>query len=252
MPTFSDLDHVFLHVCCLPIFRPKHVQQWSKHMNTGRMSILVTMKRLWKTLHIHSIWDLHHCMKISITSCPHKFLLMVLVWATAILSPNIFSMEPSSALDPCSILETEESSANQFQSVLPPVGGHEVPREPQKLDKMEMALRVRGRQRRMRNGKQTACVEAVRAESAQGFVDPSVRCSKITRDLFWRARRLERPFFTRLAWSGVFCRATSTSDPFYQIPPWSWHGGSGSCTTVTIQPHAGKNTNIVIIEEAME
>ena len=118
---------------------------------------------------------------------------------SAILSPNIFSMEPSSALDPCSILETEESSANQFQSVLPPVGGHEVPREPQKLDKMEMALRVRGRQRRMRNGKQTACVEAVRAESAQRFVDPSVRCSKITRDLFWRARRLERPFFTRLA-----------------------------------------------------
>ena len=57
---------------------------------------------------------------------------------SAILSPNIFSMEPSSALDPCSILETEESSANQFQSVLPPVGGHEVPREPQKLDKMEM------------------------------------------------------------------------------------------------------------------
>lgn len=59
---------------------------------------------------------------------------------SAILSPNIFSMEPSSALDPCSILETEESSANQFQSVLPPVGGHEVAREPQTLDKFSNSL----------------------------------------------------------------------------------------------------------------
>ena len=93
-------------------------------------------------------------------------------------------MEPSSALDPCSILETEESSANQFQSVLPPVGGHEVPREPQKLDKMEMALRVRGRQRRMRNGKQTACVEAVRAESAQEFAGPPAGALKLSMTSF--------------------------------------------------------------------
>ncbi|XP_066385754.1 calmodulin-binding protein 60 A-like isoform X1 [Miscanthus floridulus] len=58
---------------------------------------------------------------------------------STIPSPDIFSMEPSSALDPC-VLETEETSANQFQSVLPPVGGHEVPQEFQSLDKFSNSL----------------------------------------------------------------------------------------------------------------
>ncbi|CAD6215249.1 unnamed protein product [Miscanthus lutarioriparius] len=58
---------------------------------------------------------------------------------STIPSPDIFSMEPSSALDPC-VLETEETSANQFQSVLPPVGGHEVPQESQSLDKFSNSL----------------------------------------------------------------------------------------------------------------
>ncbi|CAD6207413.1 unnamed protein product [Miscanthus lutarioriparius] len=58
---------------------------------------------------------------------------------STIPSPDIFSMEPSSALDPC-VLETEETSANQFQSVLPPVGGNEVPQEFQSLDKFSNSL----------------------------------------------------------------------------------------------------------------
>lgn len=58
---------------------------------------------------------------------------------STIPSPDIFSMEPSSALDPC-VLETEETSGNQFQSVLPPVGGHEVPQESQSLDKFSNSL----------------------------------------------------------------------------------------------------------------
>ncbi|KAG0546893.1 hypothetical protein BDA96_01G032800 [Sorghum bicolor] len=54
-------------------------------------------------------------------------------------SPNIFSMEPSDALDPC-VLETEESNANQFQPVLPSDGGHEVPQGSQTLDKFSNSL----------------------------------------------------------------------------------------------------------------
>ncbi|KAK3145625.1 hypothetical protein QOZ80_3BG0255310 [Eleusine coracana subsp. coracana] len=47
-------------------------------------------------------------------------------------SADIFCMEPSSTLDPCS-LETEEGNENQFQSELPAVGGHEVGQESQIL-----------------------------------------------------------------------------------------------------------------------
>ncbi|CAN6302961.1 unnamed protein product [Urochloa humidicola] len=55
-------------------------------------------------------------------------------------SPDIFSMEPSSSLDPC-VPETEESNENQFQSEMPTVGGHEVPpQEAQTLDKFSNSL----------------------------------------------------------------------------------------------------------------
>lgn len=58
---------------------------------------------------------------------------------STIPSPDIFSMEPSSALGP-SVLETEESTDNQFHSVLPQVGGHEVPQGSQMLDKFSNSL----------------------------------------------------------------------------------------------------------------
>ncbi|CAN6291288.1 unnamed protein product [Urochloa humidicola] len=55
-------------------------------------------------------------------------------------SPDIFSMEPSSSLDPC-VPETEESNENRFQSEMPTVGGHEAPpQEAQTLDKFSNSL----------------------------------------------------------------------------------------------------------------
>ncbi|GJM97102.1 hypothetical protein PR202_ga14003 [Eleusine coracana subsp. coracana] len=54
-------------------------------------------------------------------------------------SADIFSMEPSSTLDPCS-LETEEGNENQFQSELPAVGSHEVRQESQVLEKFSNSL----------------------------------------------------------------------------------------------------------------
>ncbi|GJN22828.1 hypothetical protein PR202_gb10427 [Eleusine coracana subsp. coracana] len=54
-------------------------------------------------------------------------------------SADIFCMEPSSTLDPCS-LETEEGNENQFQSELPAVGGHEVGQESQVLEKFSNSL----------------------------------------------------------------------------------------------------------------
>ncbi|KAF8708623.1 hypothetical protein HU200_030002 [Digitaria exilis] len=54
-------------------------------------------------------------------------------------APDIFSMEPSTSLDPC-VLETEESNENQFQPEMPPVGGHEAPQDSQTLEKFSNSL----------------------------------------------------------------------------------------------------------------
>ncbi|CAN6314650.1 unnamed protein product [Urochloa humidicola] len=55
-------------------------------------------------------------------------------------SPDIFSLEPSSSLDPC-VPETEESNENRYQSEIPTVGGHEAPpQESQTLDKFSNSL----------------------------------------------------------------------------------------------------------------
>ncbi|CAN6308684.1 unnamed protein product [Urochloa humidicola] len=55
-------------------------------------------------------------------------------------SPDIFSLEPSSSLDPC-VPETEESNENRYQSEMPTVGGHEAPpQESQTLDKFSNSL----------------------------------------------------------------------------------------------------------------
>ena len=54
-------------------------------------------------------------------------------------SPDIFSMEPSTSLDPC-VLETEQSNENRFQSEMPLVGGHEAPQESHTLDKFSNSL----------------------------------------------------------------------------------------------------------------
>ncbi|CAN6286335.1 unnamed protein product [Urochloa humidicola] len=54
-------------------------------------------------------------------------------------SPDIFSMEPSTSLDP-PVMDTEESNENRFQSEMPPVGGHEVPQGSQTLDKFSNSL----------------------------------------------------------------------------------------------------------------
>ncbi|XP_062212877.1 calmodulin-binding protein 60 A-like isoform X2 [Phragmites australis] len=57
---------------------------------------------------------------------------------STIPSADIFSMEPSSALDPCH-LETEFNE-NRFQSELSPLGGHEAPQESQTLEKFSNSL----------------------------------------------------------------------------------------------------------------
>jgi len=54
-------------------------------------------------------------------------------------SSDIFSMEPSTSLDPC-VLETEQSNENRFQSEMPLVGGHEAPQESHTLDKFSNSL----------------------------------------------------------------------------------------------------------------
>ena len=54
-------------------------------------------------------------------------------------SSDIFSMEPSSSLDPC-VLETEQSNENRFQSEMPLVDGHEAPQESHTLDKFSNSL----------------------------------------------------------------------------------------------------------------
>lgn len=58
---------------------------------------------------------------------------------SALPSPDIFLMEPSSSLDPC-VLETEESNEKRFQPEMPLVGNHEVPQESQTLDKFSSSL----------------------------------------------------------------------------------------------------------------
>jgi hypothetical protein len=47
-----------------------------------------------------------------------------------------------------------------------------------------MALGARGRQTRRRNGKQTTCLEAVRAESAQEFAGPPAGALKLSMTSF--------------------------------------------------------------------
>ncbi|XP_062214115.1 calmodulin-binding protein 60 A-like isoform X2 [Phragmites australis] len=58
---------------------------------------------------------------------------------STIPSADIFSMEPSTALDPCAV-DAEESNENQFQSELPTLGGHEAPQESQTLEKFSNSL----------------------------------------------------------------------------------------------------------------
>uniref|UniRef100_J3LUA7 Uncharacterized protein n=2 Tax=Oryza brachyantha TaxID=4533 RepID=J3LUA7_ORYBR len=57
----------------------------------------------------------------------------------SIPSSDIFSIDPSSALDPCQ-LETAESSENQYQPELPPLGGHGPPQVSQTIDKFPNSL----------------------------------------------------------------------------------------------------------------
>ncbi|TVU44344.1 hypothetical protein EJB05_03780 [Eragrostis curvula] len=52
---------------------------------------------------------------------------------------DIFSMESSSSLDPCT-LETEEGDENPFQSELPTLGRHEAPQESHMLEKFSNSL----------------------------------------------------------------------------------------------------------------
>ncbi|XP_044985794.1 calmodulin-binding protein 60 A-like isoform X2 [Hordeum vulgare subsp. vulgare] len=54
-------------------------------------------------------------------------------------SDDIFSVEPSCALDPCAV-GAAESSENRFQSELPPLGGHGQPRESHALDRFSNSL----------------------------------------------------------------------------------------------------------------
>ncbi|KAL6893786.1 hypothetical protein ACP4OV_007884 [Aristida adscensionis] len=58
---------------------------------------------------------------------------------SAIPSADIFSMEPSSALNTCA-LETEKSHEDRFQSNLAPLSGPEVPQESQTLEKFPNSL----------------------------------------------------------------------------------------------------------------
>uniref|UniRef100_A0A0E0GPF5 Calmodulin-binding protein-like n=1 Tax=Oryza nivara TaxID=4536 RepID=A0A0E0GPF5_ORYNI len=58
---------------------------------------------------------------------------------SSIPSPDIFSIDPSSALDPCP-LETAENNENQYQSELPPLGGHAPPQVSQTVDKFSNSL----------------------------------------------------------------------------------------------------------------
>jgi hypothetical protein len=58
---------------------------------------------------------------------------------STISSASIFSMEPSSVVDPCA-LETEESDENRFQSELPALACHEAGQESQTLDKFPNTL----------------------------------------------------------------------------------------------------------------
>uniref|UniRef100_A0A0E0KKW5 Calmodulin binding protein C-terminal domain-containing protein n=1 Tax=Oryza punctata TaxID=4537 RepID=A0A0E0KKW5_ORYPU len=58
---------------------------------------------------------------------------------SSIPSADIFSIDPSSALDPCQ-LGTAESNENQYQPDLPPLGGHGPPGVSQTMDKFFNSL----------------------------------------------------------------------------------------------------------------
>uniref|UniRef100_A0A0E0KFE8 Uncharacterized protein n=1 Tax=Oryza punctata TaxID=4537 RepID=A0A0E0KFE8_ORYPU len=58
---------------------------------------------------------------------------------SSIPSSDIFSIDPSSALDPCQ-LETAENNENQYQSELPPLDGHGPPQVSQTVDKFSNSL----------------------------------------------------------------------------------------------------------------
>lgn len=77
-------------------------------------------------------------------------------------SPGIFSTDPLGALEPCA-LDTEEGNDNQFQSVLPPIAGHEVPQESQTLDKFSNSLVY-----------EDCAAHAPFSESYYSSVDPSI------------------------------------------------------------------------------
>jgi len=135
--THSDLDNLFLHVCFLQAEARVAVKQayehWKNVFTCDNETLVENSSQLFNTRSpsLHENQYNQFPTQVSTDS-------FVLSHST-LQSSDIFSMEPSSSLDPC-VLETEESNENRFQSEMPLVGGHEAPQESHTLDKFSNSL----------------------------------------------------------------------------------------------------------------
>jgi len=135
--THSDLDNLFLHVCFLQAEARVAVKQayehWKNVFTCDNETLVENSSQLFNTRSPSLHENEYNQFPTQVST--DGFVLS----HSTLQSPDIFSMEPSTSLDPC-VLETEQSNENRFQSEMPLVGGHEAPQESHTLDKFSNSL----------------------------------------------------------------------------------------------------------------
>ena len=135
--THSDLDNLFLHVCYFQAEARVAVKQayehWKNVFTCDNETLVENSSQLFNTRSPSLHENEYNQFPTQVST--DGFVLS----HSTLQSPDIFSMEPSTSLDPC-VLETEQSNENRFQSEMPLVGGHEAPQESHTLDKFSNSL----------------------------------------------------------------------------------------------------------------